>query len=78
VFSTNLLGGPVGNFPPPFFSTTHKIEQQKKTEKRNIPQTDHSTISAKPHFNESLSPAPFLKKIDFFCKDIADSGNVTA
>jgi hypothetical protein len=64
-------------FFPFFFPTTrHKIEQQKKTEKRDGPRTDHSTISAKPHFNESLSPAPFLKEFDSFCKDIANSGNV--
>jgi hypothetical protein len=67
----------VGNFPP-FFPTTHKIEQQKKAEKWDGPRTDHSTISAKPHFNELLLPAPFLKEFDSFCKDIANSGGVTA
>jgi hypothetical protein len=73
------LGGPVGNCPPFCFPpTTHKIEQRKKTEKRDGPLTDHSTISAKPYFNKLHLPAPFLKEFDSFYKDIANFGNVTA
>jgi hypothetical protein len=75
--SLALVGGPEGNVLPPFFSTTHKIQQQKKTEKRDGPRTDQSTISAKPHFNELLLPTPFLKELNSFCKDIANSGNIT-
>ena len=65
-------------FPPFFFPTTHKIEQRKKSEKRDGPRTDHSTISAKPDFNESLPPSPFFKEFDSFYKNVADSGDVTA
>jgi hypothetical protein len=78
IVKTLKVGGPVGKFPPLFFPTTHKIEQRIKPEKWDRPRTDHSTISAKPHFNESLSLAPFLKEFDSFCKDIANSGNVMA
>ncbi len=55
-----------------------QIEQQKKSEIRDQPRTDHSTISAKPHFNALLPPAPFHKECNSFCKEIANSGNVTA
>jgi hypothetical protein len=69
----------VGKSPPPFFPPrAHKIEQQKKTEKSDQPQTDHSTISAKPHFDASLLPAPFRKEFNSFCQEIADSGNIMA
>jgi hypothetical protein len=47
----SALGGPVGKFPaipPPPTHTTQKIKQQKKTEKWDQPQTDHSKISTKP------------------------------
>jgi hypothetical protein len=55
----------------PFFSPrAHKIEQKKKPEKWDQPQTDHSTISAKPLFNALLPPAPFHKDFDSFCKEI--------
>jgi hypothetical protein len=78
--TTPLIRGPVGKFPPPFFfPSAHKIKQQKKPEKRDGPWTDHSTISAKPHFDASLLPAPFCKKeFNSLCKEIANSGNITA
>jgi hypothetical protein len=70
----------VGKFPAIIFfpPTTHKIKEQKIPEKWDQPRTDHSTISAKPHFNALLPPTPFLKVFDSFCKEIADSGNVMA
>jgi hypothetical protein len=72
-----LLGGPVGKSPP-LFSRTHKSKQQKKPEKWDQSQTDHSTISAKCHFDASLLPALLRKEFDSFCKEITDSGNVMA
>jgi hypothetical protein len=75
-----MLGGPVGKFSPlfSFFPRDHKIKQQKKTEKRDRPRTDHSTISAKPHFVTLLPPTPFCKEFDSFCKEITNSGDIMA
>jgi hypothetical protein len=65
----------VGKFRTIFSPTLTKLF---KPEKQDQPRTDHSTISAKPHFNALLLPTPFCKECDSFCKEIANSGNFTA
>jgi hypothetical protein len=68
----------VGKFPAIFFPVLTKSNNNKKTEKWDQPRTNHGTIFVKPHFNASLSPAPFCKEFDSFCKEIINSGNVMA
>jgi hypothetical protein len=70
----------VGKLPaiisPP---TTQKIEQQKK--QKNWTNQGLTTAPLPPNpisMHCSRPPAPFLKKFDSFCKEITDSGNVTA
>jgi hypothetical protein len=66
----------VGQFPAIFFPP--QLTKSKSKKKMDQPRTDHSTISAKPHFNALLPPTIYLKEFDSFCKEIANSGNVMA
>jgi hypothetical protein len=67
----------VGKFPAIFFTPQLTKLNSKKSEKQDQPRNDHNTISAKPHFNKLLSPTPFLKEFNSFCKEIVNSGDVT-